>query len=114
MVTPASLIVEYPEFEPVDQARIQYFITQASGFMNARQWDTFYDAGLTSLSAHFIADANLEGDADPGAPTSDEGGDVRTGYQQPRKGSRDDVWLGSTSYGRKYMHLRRLIFPARG
>lgn len=111
-VTPDSLKLVHPEFSSTDANRAQLFIDRASRFVSQDAWGARADDGVIELACHMLKVADGQGGATPGAPTSDHVGDVSTSYQVGGD-KRWDSELGSTSYGRTYMQLRRLIFADR-
>lgn len=110
MVTPATLIVIHPEFTQ-DPNYIQIFIDQAKRRTNLAAWGLRADDSITELACHMIAVSVQAGDAAPAAPSSDDVGDVSTSYATNTSERMNDTELSSTSYGRTYLSMRRMIRP---
>lgn len=110
MIDPASFKVRFPEFSAESDSRIQVFIDDSVVLLNSVYWGTKYDLGLYYLTAHYLALANK---SEAGSITSNgqissrsvDGASV--GYSHPTPANESDAYYASTSYGQRYLALRR-------
>jgi hypothetical protein len=64
-----------------------------------------------ALAAHFLKGSIASGRGQSGAAgaiTAKKAGDIQLNYAAPVAGTADDVWLGSSVYGQRFLALRRL------
>lgn len=110
MVTVAGFKVLFPEFAGEVLARVQVFIDQAARRVNATQWGSRADDGVSYLAAHLLYSGNLGAGAPAGAVESERVGDIAVSYAVADLPATE---LASTSYGRRYLDLRSLVFSGR-
>jgi hypothetical protein len=109
----AEFQARFPEYECVDDTRIEIFISDAVALMDdPTRWLSFYDAALMYLSAHllFLAEATASGDGSVLLPVRERGVDDVVIKFSPGPTSVSDDDLYSTSYGKQYIKYRRLAF----
>ena len=106
MVTPATFKARFPEFNSVDDARIQIFIDDSVSVTNSKCPN--YDLMVSYLTAHLItlADKTDAGDSSTTKPVASESvGDVSVGYGGTAGKPGDSYY--STAYGQRYLDLRK-------
>ena len=108
-IDPASFKIRFPEFDSVDDSRIQVFIDDAVLVLNESYWSSKYDLGLYYYTAHSLALA-----------TQTEGGNIGSmglvgskavdgtsiSYTNPTPNDQSDAYYLSTLYGQRYIQLR--------
>jgi len=111
-IDPADIKARFPEFDTIDDARIQIFIDDAVIILNIVYWGAKYDLGLAYLTAHYLA---LAGKSEAGSITSVgaiasravDGASV--GYINATPDNTSDAYYMSTSYGQRYLALRKTL-----
>lgn len=117
-VTVASIKVKHPEFGSTPNPRVQLFLDDATLRVAADQWGSKADMGIIELACHLMQKANdaEEAEGDLGPITSESVGDISVDYANPQSSfhaSYTNSDLGTTSYGRAFLTLRREIFSSR-
>lgn len=117
-VTSETLKALHPEFGSIQETRVAAFITLAALRVASAQWGNKADLGVTWMACHMLAKAIAmeSGKADLGFITSETVGELSKTYSNPQSNfyaSYTDTDLGTTSYGRAFITLRRECFPER-
>ena len=114
-VTPAEFKVRYPEFDSVDDARVQLFLDDATLEMSVDVWGDLYDRGQGALAAHYLA-IGIQSEAGGGGGstaevTSKKIGDVSYTYSTSSSSGGTDYKGGfdTTVYGRDYLNMVSLV-----
>lgn len=112
-VTPAIIREVLTEFAEVSATRIQLFLDFAATQINVCAWGNKADQGLIYLTGHFLKlDLdNANGGAAAGPVSQEAVGQVSASYQIGESFS--DSEFGVTSYGRRYLELRKTVFACR-
>ena len=111
-IDPASFKVRFPEFDSVLDARIQVFIDDSVVILNTVYWEDKYDLGLYYLTAHYLTLASLTeaGSSGPTGPVAAKTVDgVSISYANPANNDLSDAFYSSTSYGQRYLALRKSL-----
>lgn len=114
-LTPADFKIRFPEFEEIDNTRIQFFLNDAVLEVSESAWGTLYEKGVMSLSAHLlsISQSNQEDDdsddGETGNITSKSIGDVSYSFAKATSESSSDDWYLQTSYGAEYLRLKKRV-----
>lgn len=114
-VTPADFKLRYPEFDPVDDARVQIFLDDAALEMCESAWGDLYDRGQAALAAHMLAIANQTeasggtGGGASGPVASRSIGDVSVSFGLSSSSSKSEDWYTSTPYGSDYWRLVKIV-----
>ena len=109
--TPADFKARFPEFDSVDDSRIQLFIDDATLVLNESYWGVKYDLGICYLTAHYLAiaertslGAGADGAYSSVASRAVDGTSIS--YSQPTIDRLGDSYYMSTVYGQRYIQLR--------
>lgn len=110
MITPASFKIRFPEFASTDDTRVQLFIDDSVLILNEAYWGVKYDLGLNYLTAHYLAidaktSAGNVGSNGQVASKSVDGTSVS--YNHAPLANQSDAEYASTSYGQRYLSLRK-------
>lgn len=112
MITTATFKTRFPEFASVDDARIQLFIDDATNILNEAYWSVKYDLGLSYLAAHMLA----LGEKSSGGATGSNGlvasrsvDGASVSYTNATPENSGDAYYMSTTYGQRYIALRRTL-----
>ena len=111
-ITATNFKIRFPEFAAEVDARIELFIADAAIVINEVYWDTKYDLGLYYLTAHYISLANKSaagGSGGSGAIASRSVEGVSVSYSNATPDDQSDAYYGSTSYGQRYLTLRKTL-----
>jgi len=115
-VSVATFRVRFPEFEDVLDPRVTLFIGDAELQVNEDKWGRFYALGVQYLAAHLLS-IDIEQSASAGAGV-DGAGPVYSETVGPLNYKRavlpmaldsGEAQLASTSYGLRYIELRKVI-----
>ena len=110
MIDPAAVKARFPEFDSIDDSRIQIFIDDAVIILNETYWGEKYDMGLSYLTAHFLAlgETTEAGSASSIAPVSARAVDgTSIAFAQMTPTNEADAMYASTIYGQRYLALRK-------
>ena len=114
-VSVETFLTRYPEFKGVDKARIKTVLADAAPQISAKQWGNLYEQGVCALAAHFLAlsgadDVDGQGSGQPALSVSGMSADgLSISYGSGNAGlSGEFGTYDSTSYGQRYLELRRL------
>lgn len=110
-VTIQDIKTRLPEFAAQPDTLLQLVLDSATSRINTTQWGSKADDALVCLTGHLLTFVCKQGDAAPGAVISEKVDDVSTTYALPE--AFKNSAMASTSYGRCYLELLALIFPAR-
>lgn len=106
-----DLIQRYPEFEKVDDEKIDLFLLDAQMEISPSRWGKLYQRGVLALAAHLLC-LSLWTTQSNGAANrnlaSENAGELSVSYAVPTlTGTDADYQL--TAYGQEYLRLRRLV-----
>lgn len=110
MITATSFKVRFPEFVSIADARIDIFIDDAVLILNEVYWGTKYDLGLNYLTAHYLTlgEKSSGGNSGSRGEVSSRAVDgTSTSYNVVTLNSLSDSYYTSTSYGQRYLALRK-------
>lgn len=109
MATPADLKARFPEFAAVDDARVQYWLTDAARIVTDG-WGADEDVGLILLAAHNLAagGALATGQSFPVGVTSFKSGTFSIGFSDASAAAQAAGGYGSTRYGIMFRSLLRV------
>lgn len=117
-ITPALFKIRFPEFDSVDDARIQIYIDDSVLIVNENYWGVKYNLGLYYLTAHYLALAISNeaivssGPAPPGltGPVSSRSvGDSSISYSNNPADGDASKYLSQTSYGAHFLYLMQTL-----
>jgi len=113
MIAPADFKIRFPEFDSIDDARIQVFIDDAVLQVNETYWGDKYNMGLYYLTAHYLylaeKSADGSGSGSGGAVASRAVDGVSVSYNNMTPDNQSDAYYASTAYGQRYMSLMRTL-----
>lgn len=111
--TVADFQTRFPEFCEVDDDRVQLFLDDTALLMGSEsRWCDFYNVAQCYYTAHLLvaAEATEAGDDGILAPVKkQEVDDVVIEHAVGSVSATSDD-LNSTSYGKRYLHYRRICF----
>lgn len=99
------------EFASTPSAEVQQWMDVASRRLNLVTWGNMADDAHMWLTGHYLKSAKKKGALGGGALTSKKVGPFTATYKVSDFIAKSS--LSSTSYGREYLDLTRLIRPAR-
>lgn len=115
---PKDLKARFPELESIPDARIAFAIEEAQAWVDSSWREADYAPALRFLTAHvLVSEGALDGgdSAVNGRLTSDSLGDASRSWasRASESGIKGlDADLASTSYGQRFLALRRANHPA--
>lgn len=112
MFTAADFKIRFPEFAAEDDARIELFIADSVTIINEVYWGTKYDLGLYYLTAHYLTLANKTATGAAGSTgtiASRAVDGVSISYVNTISDNENDAYYASTSYGQRYLALRKTL-----
>lgn len=112
MITPASFKIRFTEYSTTADERIQLFIDDSILILNEAFWGEKYDLGLAYLTAHFltIADKSAAGNIGSVGQVQSKAVDgTSVSFNSGISNSQQDAFYASTSYGQRYLTLRRTL-----
>lgn len=106
-----ELVARYPEFEKVDEEKIDLFLLDATMEVSQARWGKLYQRGVLALAAHLLRLSLWTTQGGGGANrnlAAESAGELSVTYATPTlTGTDADYQL--TAYGQEYLRLRRLI-----
>lgn len=114
-MTPTEFKARFPEFSSETNDRVQLFINDADPLFDQSRWDTLYPVGIANLVAHELVIANQQTAAagQIGKLSNDtltkKVGDVQVGKDTMLLNKQAENPYMRTSYGQKYLSLRKLV-----
>lgn len=111
-ITAAEFKIRFPEFAAESDAKVNLFIADSEVIINEVYWDTKYNLGLYYLTAHYFVLANKTeagSVASIGAVASRAVDGVSISFSTAIPGNESDAYYASTSYGQRYLTLRRTL-----
>lgn len=106
----------FPEFGDVSSTVFDCALAEALNFVSVRQFGCKADDALGYYMAHLFecgvyqaGDGCTSGQSSPGPVSSVRVGNVATSFAVKA----DDGELGATKYGRRFITIRKTIFPSR-
>ncbi len=113
MIDSASFKIRFPEFDTVDNARVDLFIGDSVIMLNETYWGDKYDLGLYYLTAHYLSLSIKSG---AGSPFSGSGPIASRSVDGTSVAyavaASDDEWknyLLRTTYGQRYLALVKTL-----
>lgn len=110
-ITASQLKATFPEFSAVAEATIDIWIAQAGNRIADAAWGVKRDDGALFLTAHLLK-LSIDGSVHDAGPVSSEKTLSTSASYSVGDAFTNDA-LGSTSYGRYYIGLRRTVFADR-
>lgn len=111
--TPANIKTRYPALVGIPDGAIQLAINDAVPMFDEARWGGWFDQGFAAYVAHMVlADQNLNAGQSAqqvGVLLSKKVGDVQVNYAQPSGITARDAFFAGTTYGQRYLQLRRLV-----
>lgn len=111
-IDPVSFKLRFPEFDSVDDVRVQLFIDDSIVILNEPYWGEKYNLGLNYLTAHYLA-LGSKTEAGSTASSSIVSGKAVDGvsisYATPPIDDGTDAYYSSTQYGQRYLALRKTL-----
>jgi hypothetical protein len=109
---PADLIARYPAFTDVDEAVIQYWLTDAERFVDESWTEADYPIAIMAMAAHNMVLAGLgtEAAATAGVPTgitNFKSGTFSVSFTDDAANANKTGALSSNRYGAEFAMLRR-------
>ena len=112
MITTALFKTRFPEFTSISDARVQLFIDDAVVILNETNWSEKYDLGLYYLTAHYLVlgEKSSAGNSGSNGQIASKAVDgTSVSYNNPTLNGSDDSYFSSTSYGQRYLELRKSL-----
>jgi hypothetical protein len=111
-VTPTLFKTRFPEFDGIDDSRIQIFIDDAILMLYEPYWGTKYELGIYYLTAHYLSSAVFSENSIVGAAVSSglvasksvDGSSIS--FTNATPSNQSDAYFLSTAYGQRYIALR--------
>lgn len=110
-VTAADVIRICPEFELVDEDRIEEFISKAERRTCRTQWGEKADDAVILLTAHLLKLNSLGSGGSAGPVQAEKVGSISRTYFVTS--AQSNSLFSTTSYGRQYQELLETIFSDR-
>lgn len=123
----ANFRLLFPEFDPVSDTEVQFYIDLSLEELSTTYWGDCYDRAALYLAAHQLAlsqnrrsnvsidpDGFVETSSGAGAITQASAGGLSASYSpslSDTSGSDRDSWLNKTEYGQNYLALKRTCMP---
>lgn len=110
MIDPADFKTRFPEYAAESDARIQMFIDDSVVILNETYWGEKYNLGLYYLTAHYLslAQKTEAGSITSTAPIAGRAVDgASVSYTNSSIDDQSDAYYSSTSYGQRYLALRK-------
>jgi hypothetical protein len=111
--TPAQVKARYPALVAVSDSTIQVIINESVPMFDEAKWGAFYEQGMIAYVAHVVTvDQKLaagNSNAQLGVLLSKKVGDVQVNYQGAQSLNATDSFYASTTYGQRYLQLKRLV-----
>ena len=101
LLTPASFLAEYDEFQTLSEPKVKGAIAQASDFCPIEVWGGKYNQAVSLVTAHILALRWLQ----VGAIASSSVQNAKGRDSKIAVGS--DSWLESTVWGQQFLQLRQ-------
>lgn len=111
-VSADDFVERFPEFESVEEARIELFLDDAALELDTSRWGDRYDKGQALLAAHYLTlslKAASGATSSAGAVSSKSIGDVSVSYAVASSLSKTEDFYSSTIYGLEYLVLARFV-----
>ncbi len=110
--TPTNFIARFPEFDSIENARIEIFIEDSLLILNEVVWGNLYSLGVCYLTAHYLAlsEETLNGGAGSVgniASQAVDGTSISFNTYSPDNANQS-YWL-STQYGQRFYSLMRSL-----
>jgi len=110
-ITTILFKARFPEFDSVDDARIQLFLDDAALVMDVETWGDVYDLGQAYLAAHYLSLAGKSSAGSAGAISGPitsrtvDGVSVSYGGTPSIASNQNANYYNLTQYGQRYMVL---------
>lgn len=111
-IAAADFKIRFPEFGTEIDERIELFISDSGIIINEVYWAEKYNLGLYYLTAHYIALANKSAAGSTqsvGAIASKSVEGVSVAYAKHIPDNQSDAYYDSTSYGQRYLAMRKTL-----
>ena len=110
--TPVAFKARFPEFNSIDDLRIQVFIDDALLIVNETTWGKLYSLAVCYLSAHFLAlsEDSQGGDSGSVGNVASQAVDgTSISFNNPSMTSASMAYYNSTQYGQRLYALIRSL-----
>lgn len=104
-------IARFPEFASLDQAFVEFYISEAKKYVNARVWREKTDYAWALYAAHMIAllsPSQLGGAGGVGVLQSETSGDLSHSFAIPQGGGAGST-IALTKYGTLFNELMQTL-----
>lgn len=114
-ITPEEFKARFPEFDSVDDLRVQTFIDKMLLNVGENEWGAYFVEGQLYLTAHLLTLAerasNSGGTPGAGPVVSRKIGDVSVSFASPTASTGDasEAYYKQTAYGEEYWRLMRIV-----
>jgi hypothetical protein len=112
-LVPADFKIRFPEFDAIDDLRVQFWLNDAILEVGEDAWGTLGEKGAMLLAAHFLQlDLERQGDeSNSGGLVSSrvtmrKVGDVQVSFARATADDATEDWYLQTSYGSEYLRLK--------
>ncbi len=101
----------FPEFDSVDDARVQLFLDDATLEVSKSNWGKLYDKGVLYLTAHELSIGTATANGASGGIKSEASksvGNVSVSYGSLNYNEYDNYYT-TTAYGKKYIDMKNRL-----
>jgi hypothetical protein len=112
-LTPADFKLRYPEFDSIDDSRIQFWMNDAALEVGESAWGEFYEKGVMLLTAHLLTidlanqgTSSGSGGLSTNRVTARKVGDVQVSFARATADNASEDWYYQSSYGAEYLRLK--------
>ena len=115
MATLTYFRAKYPEFDSVDDAKVQFNLDDIEDQFDTARWSSWYDKGHAALAAHYLALSLQREDGAAGAAMANypiankKVGDVSIQYGFSVVSEAYEGGLKTTPYGQEYLRLSSMV-----
>lgn len=114
MTTPtaAEIKARYPELAGIAGPTVNLAIADAEPWFDVTRWDSFYAQGFAAFVAHMLTvdkKTAAGGQATAGPQQAKSVGDASVSYTAVQFRNPTDAFFATTTYGQRYLQLRRLV-----
>lgn len=109
---PADFKIRFPEFDAVDDARIQFYLDDAQLEVGEAAWGELYEKGVMLLAAHLLQlyleriEDDESGSSISSRVTMRKVGDVQVSFARSTATDATEDWYLQTDYGSEYLRLK--------
>ena len=106
--TPANLKLRYPDFSSVDDAVIQYWITDSARGVDESWFETDYQPARLALAAHYMSRNGVGSGSNaqiPAGVTAFRTGSMSVSFTDSAAAQQAAGGYSSTKYGQEYLEM---------